>query len=142
MLRRRARIMTGPPRRPAVPRASLSATLRIAASQPSASPRSARRCRSTSARASTAVSMFSSLASKASGETPARGRGSGPAARWQMKREIGMPAASARSRMRRHSVSVAVRVLGYRMVSVASSIVRSIAMKNFRIAIICESKTA
>ena len=89
----------------------------------------ARRCRSTSARASTAVSMFSSLASLASGETPARGRSSGPAARWQMKRDIGMPAASARSRMRRHSVSVAVRVLGYRVVSVASSIVRSIAIQ-------------
>ena len=72
----------------------------------------------------------------ASGETPARGRGSGPAARWQMKREIGMPAASARSRMRRHSVSVAVRVLGYRVVSVASSIVRSIAIQGIRLATI------
>ena len=59
----------------------------------------------------------------------ALGGRSGPAARWQMKREIGMPAASARSRMRRHSVSVAVRVLGYRVVSVAPSIVRSIAIQ-------------
>ena len=59
-------------------------------------------------------------------------------AHWQMKREIGMPAASARSRLRRHSVAVAVRVLGYHMVSVASSMVGSIAMRNCRIATKCD----
>ena len=100
----------------------------VTASQPSSSPRSARRCRSISASTSTAVSMRSSLASTASGATPGGGRRSGPAARWQMKREMGMPAASARSRMRRHSVSVAITVRGRRLGSGASCIVCPAAM--------------
>ena len=58
---------------------------------------------------------------------PAAARG--PPARWQTNREMAMPAASARSRMRRHSVSVAITVRGCRLGSGASCMVRTAAME-------------